>query len=109
MKTINVTLTDEEHETLVKAKGDQNWHDFIMKTMRYDALEVLYHVTMSQLQGGGNDEGLVEQFHEEGLYAEEYAIYQGYKNAREYAIAQEQSTNEILERVTNKMKERKMK
>ena len=109
MKTINVTLTDEEHETLVRVKGDLNWHDFIMKTTRYDALEVLYHAAMSQLQAGGNDEGLIEQYLEGGFYAEEYAIYQGYKNAHEYAIAQEQSEDEFLERVTKKMKERKMK
>jgi hypothetical protein len=31
MKTINVTFTDEEHEILMRAKGSQNWHDFILK------------------------------------------------------------------------------
>lgn len=31
MKTINVTLTDEEHEMLVQAKGELSWHDFIVK------------------------------------------------------------------------------
>ena len=31
MKTINVTFEDEEYETLLKAKKDANWHDFIMR------------------------------------------------------------------------------
>lgn len=30
MKTINVTFTDEEHATLVKRKGNESWHDFIL-------------------------------------------------------------------------------
>ena len=31
MKTINVTFEDEEHERLVKKKGNLSWHDFILK------------------------------------------------------------------------------
>ena len=30
MKTINVTFEDKEYETLLKKKGDVNWHDFIL-------------------------------------------------------------------------------
>ena len=38
MKTINVTFTDEEHDVLVKTKGDLNWHDFILKIKDLDDL-----------------------------------------------------------------------
>ena len=38
MKTINVTFTDEEHDTLVKKKSDLNWHDFILKIKDLDDL-----------------------------------------------------------------------
>ena len=31
MKNINVTFTDQEHEILVRKKGNLSWHDFIMK------------------------------------------------------------------------------
>lgn len=31
MKTINVTFTDEEHRKLVEEKGEQSWHDFILR------------------------------------------------------------------------------
>jgi predicted CopG family antitoxin len=31
MKTINVTFEDAEYKRLLKAKGEQNWHDFILK------------------------------------------------------------------------------
>ena len=30
MKTINVTFTDEEHKSLLKAKRGLSWHDFII-------------------------------------------------------------------------------
>ena len=36
MKTINVTFTKEEHEQLIKAKGDLSWHDYIMKLTHKD-------------------------------------------------------------------------
>jgi len=31
MKQINVWFDDGEHADLVKAKGDSNWHDFILQ------------------------------------------------------------------------------
>ena len=31
MKTINVTFEDEEFEQIEKAKGEMNWHDFVMQ------------------------------------------------------------------------------
>ena len=30
MKQIRETFTDEEHKKLIKSKGEQSWHDFIM-------------------------------------------------------------------------------
>ena len=30
IKQINVVFTAEEHERLLKAKGEMSWHDFIM-------------------------------------------------------------------------------
>ena len=29
-KQLNVILDDDEHRTLLKAKGDRSWRDFIM-------------------------------------------------------------------------------
>lgn len=34
MKWINVAFENEEMEKLMKAKGDQSWHDFIMKLVK---------------------------------------------------------------------------
>jgi hypothetical protein len=34
MKVVHQTFEDQEHEQLVKAKGDKNWHDFIMELVR---------------------------------------------------------------------------
>lgn len=34
MKSINVYFEDNEFEKLIKAKGDQSWHDFIMKLVK---------------------------------------------------------------------------
>lgn len=31
MKTINVTFDDAEYDKLVKRKGEESWHDFILK------------------------------------------------------------------------------
>jgi len=31
MKTINETFTDEEFRKLQTAKGEKNWHDFVMR------------------------------------------------------------------------------
>ena len=31
MKTINVWLTDKEHNRLMKLKDELSWHDFIIK------------------------------------------------------------------------------
>ena len=30
MKNVNVTFTDEEHAELLKVKGKNSWHDFII-------------------------------------------------------------------------------
>lgn len=38
MKTINVTFSDENHELLVKAKGELSWHDFILKLLEAEDL-----------------------------------------------------------------------
>ena len=43
MKTINVTFTDEEHETLMAAKGSLNWHDFILMNDDLKSLIRFYH------------------------------------------------------------------
>ena len=37
MKTINVVFTDEEHKALMRMKGKQSWHDFIMKCAKRGA------------------------------------------------------------------------
>jgi len=34
MKRINEIFTKEEHRLLIKAKGELNWHDFIMKLVK---------------------------------------------------------------------------
>lgn len=34
MKTINVTFEDKEYKELVKKKGDQSWHDFIIENAK---------------------------------------------------------------------------
>ncbi len=31
MKRIYITFEDQEHRQLTKAKGQQSWHDFVMK------------------------------------------------------------------------------
>ena len=31
MKTINVAFEDEEIEKLLKKKGEESWHDFILR------------------------------------------------------------------------------
>ena len=38
MKTINVTFTDEEYESLVRLKKwmDLSWHDFILTVQKVD-------------------------------------------------------------------------
>ena len=30
VRTVNETFTDEEFEQLLKAKGNESWHDFIL-------------------------------------------------------------------------------
>lgn len=30
MKTLNIPLEDKEYEELNDAKGERNWHDFVM-------------------------------------------------------------------------------
>lgn len=41
MKRIYETFTDEEHAELVKAKGELNWHDFIMLLPKMEDVHIL--------------------------------------------------------------------
>jgi len=40
MRTINETFTDEEHEALVKIKGDRTWREFIVAVSKVKIKEV---------------------------------------------------------------------
>ena len=48
MRTINVTFTDKEYESLAKMKGDTglNWHDFLI---RYAFYKGFYDEAQKQL------------------------------------------------------------
>jgi hypothetical protein len=41
MKNINEKFTDLEHAALVRAKGDKNWHDFIMDLLKLEVVRDL--------------------------------------------------------------------
>lgn len=34
MKRILIILEDKEHEQLIKAKGEKNWHDFLLTLIK---------------------------------------------------------------------------
>jgi len=36
MKTLNQVFTDDEMKKLKKTKGDENWHDFILRLIKKD-------------------------------------------------------------------------
>lgn len=36
MKTINVTFEEKEHKKLTEEKGEQSWHEFILKLIDKD-------------------------------------------------------------------------
>ena len=53
MKTINVTFTDKEYESLVKMKADTglNWHDFLIRYAFYKGFyDQAYEETQQRVQ-----------------------------------------------------------
>ena len=41
MRNINEKFTDLEHNALLRAKGNQTWHDFIMNLLKFNDINII--------------------------------------------------------------------